>query len=207
MSSNSLTKIYKKRCSKCGNYFDTPVAHGHVCKPCKETPKVFDKICPICHAPFQAHRSNHKYCSLLCRNRAPIPCRQKEVTIKRKNCVICETRFIPEHPSEKYCSEKCRKEANLRFNAAYREKKRVAQLKRSSTNDRRKETVNPDEMPILNKVTNRNDKDKLRKAKVASPDHTQMPFKHYDKKMKCMRFFRSQDKYNNFLETIQNQEA
>ncbi|MGQ7871353.1 hypothetical protein [Sunxiuqinia sp. sy24] len=187
--------------------FEANQPQTRICPACKEKP--LDKVCPVCHTDFRANRSNAIYCSLTCRNRAPIPSRKIPGPIPAKPCGICQEEFTPKHSSEKYCSDACRREAGRRSNAAYQQKlqTRGSSIKRSSTNDRRKETVNAEDIPMLNRVNNRSDRDKLRRAKVKSPDHTKMPFKDYDKKLRIMRYFRTEEKYHKFLKTKQNQDA
>lgn len=154
-----------------------------------------EKQCMRCDQPFTTTNANRKVCD---------PCLEPKCL--DKICQVCNKPFQTTKKHKKYCSDKCSKKGYRLSKMQYMRTQRAQTVKRSSTKDRRKETVNPDEMPILNRVTNRSDKDKLRKAKVKSPDHTQMEFKHYDPRMKIMRFFRTQEKYNKFLETIQNQD-
>ncbi len=155
-----------------------------------------EKQCMRCDRAFTTTNANRKVCDQCL-----------EPGLIDKICQVCNKPFQTTKKHKKYCSEKCSKKGYQSTKVLYMRSKRAQTVKRSSTNDRRKETVDPDEMPILNRVTNRNDKDTLRKAKVTSPDHTQMPFKHYDEKMRCMRFFRTRDKYNKFLKTIENQNS
>ncbi|WP_299576610.1 hypothetical protein [uncultured Sunxiuqinia sp.] len=206
MCTTSLTKTYEKRCVNCGQLFEASQPQTRICFSCKNP---LNKVCPVCKTEFQAKRIDTVYCSTKCRNRAPIPSRQDPGPVPPKSCAICQTDFTPNHSSEKYCSQECRREASRRANAVYQEKlkTRSGSIRRSSTNDRRKETVNAEDMPVLNRVNNRNDRDKLRRAKVKSPDHTKMPFKHYDEKLRIMRYFRTEEKYHNFLETKQKQNA
>lgn len=154
-----------------------------------------EKQCMRCDHSFSTTNANRKVCDQCL-----------EPSLIAKICEVCNKPFQTTKKHKKYCSGPCSKQGYKSMKMLYMRSKRAQEVKRSSTDDRRKETVNPDDMPILNKVTNRNDKDKLRKAKVKSPDHTKMEFKHYDPRMKIMRFFRTREKYNKFLQTIQNQD-
>ena len=197
---------FEKRCQRCGEMFETVKHQVRICDDCREKrPRVYyEKTCPHCGTDFKTNRSDQIYCSHQCTSNSRYRQRKAERT-KLKNCAICDHEFEFRYQAEKYCSDKCRKEAGRIANQAYKERKNNKQLKRSSTNDRRKETVNPENMPVLNRVNNRNDRDKLKKAKIKSPDHTQMPFKYYDEKLRIMRYFRTPEKYNKFLSTLQTE--
>ena len=219
------SEVHERECRNCRQKFLTSNFWKKLCDKCKPPKKEkLNAICVVCEKPFETTRPNQKYCGKKCRNayhiqlqkeirrakskqekKTPPEKKTKEKQIKK--CINCKKHFEPNHSAEKYCSGDCRKEANRIANVQYRIGKSSKKLKRSSTNDRRKETVNPEDMPVLNRVNNRNDRDKLKREKIVSPDHTQMQFKHYDKKLRITRYFRTQEKYNKFLSTIQNQEV
>ena len=121
-----------------------------------------------------------------------------------KVCPACGESFEASLSLKKFCTSEC---AN-KYHAAKRKEARHARglvskrgpYRKSSTKDRKRvENVPVDEMLILNKNPAKSDKDKLKRKNISSPDHAQMPFKVHDPKLRITRYFKTKDKYDNFL--------
>ncbi len=210
-----------RKCKSCRQEFKTSNFWRKLCDDCKKSSKPTRMAtCATCKQPFETTQPRQKFCGKRCRDDfhnqlkkeayvpvAKRPPARKKAKSTTKICAECKKEFVYNHAAEKFCSDTCRAEANRKVKTAYYHRKNPKSIKRSSTNDRRKETVNPEDMPMLNRVSNRNDREKLRRAKIKSPDHTKMEFKHYDPKLRITRFFKTEEKYKHFLKTNQKQEA
>lgn len=86
------------------------------------------KRCELCRATFTARRSDARFCSQSCRQKAA---RKSSAKQRRKAkrvdiCVQCHEPFVAVGPKKQYCSHACRQEA-------YRQRQRIiAELVRLS---------------------------------------------------------------------------
>jgi hypothetical protein len=61
-----------------------------------------ERICEQCGKPFQAKRSDAKYCRQACQKKA-----KRTKILPTKECISCGKIFQPEHGSQIYCSAYC----------------------------------------------------------------------------------------------------
>ena len=69
-------------------------------------PRVKERECHICAAPFHAVHPNAKYCSNTCRN---VAWRRRGPGLQPVACVVDGVVFTPNAPSARFCSDECRR--------------------------------------------------------------------------------------------------
>ncbi len=193
----------------------------------KQEPVVLHKlICEICGKEFLNRKSDTNCCSPECRRKYrlnyskewlrahydPEKRRQRKKTnaFPEKKCKICGSAFTPVRANQVYCSDDCRKEAASRYRREHYQPKprsknynvqhRALSLKRK----KKSEKVLIENMSALNRnITN--DRERLKRKGIRSPDLTKMKYRHYDPVMKITRFFKSKERYQKFLKTLNKQ--
>lgn len=58
-------------------------------------------------------------------------------------------------------------------------------------------------MPQLNQTV-KHDGDRLKAKNITSPDLSKMEYKHFDPVMRTTRFFRNEERYEKYLQTLNN---
>jgi predicted nucleic acid-binding Zn ribbon protein len=127
-----------KPCEVCGEEFQPYRASQRVCNwrcdrvlnrerdnarnrlsPLARPPKPLleKKACAGCGTAFRPIRSNHKYCSASCKEKAyhpgtnPVPAKALAIELL---CAVCDAKFVPVRGNQKYCSPNCRRAQELR---------------------------------------------------------------------------------------------
>lgn len=194
---------------------------------------LIDLTCQICGNSFIARNGSlycSTECKREAKNQKAISRRalikDKVITENRKpvvcTCALCQKQF--ESPRRvKYCSAECRREVKITLQRKYY-KATAAKTTASAYKPRKKAIKNPDQPPVhrqLNKRApkserdaalnmlelNRNapahDREQIEAREIVSPDLSQMEYRFYDPKLRITRFFKTEEKYLNYLKSIQ----
>jgi len=109
-----------KKCVDCGNVFNTPCSQEKRVTRCPECIKkkfigMIEKTCNICGKNFyvsQYRKDSAKYCSRLCKYKAPVTGRK---ILKHKECPQCKKMFMPASLKLIHCSRECYQKSIERF--------------------------------------------------------------------------------------------
>ena len=226
----------EKRCSKCGQNFTPYRFNNSICSLCRITgPRTVN--CLQCGTEFiSTGRGIELLCSDECRRQRKTLMRAKygykeEEKKPGFTCACCHQEF-ENIRKVKYCSAACRAEIHRQKAAARYQAKpqkqvkekaektslsklmpeRVAVEDRSASKGKAKRNPKLEREAALNMIElNRNaplhDRDIIREKQIVSPDLSTMPFRIYDKRLKQTFFFRTEEKYLNYLNKLQNEKT
>lgn len=109
-------------------------------------------------------------------------------------CQICSKEFTPgksenrQHNYRLFCSDDCRLIARRRiYNKSYNKK-----------NNKKTDPVPVEEMSLFANPIKNQDKHRLKKKNIVSPDLSKMLYKYHDKAMKITWYFRTKKKMDHF---------
>jgi len=169
--------------------------------------------CHICGTPFTANKGS-KYCSDACRQeaknkqarqlRSAIPAEIRLKPLVKKTCRHCGIEIMA-GSKVKYCSDACRLEVKRIGSRKLRQKakaKTEPAIHYTRKLNKRKPKAEKDlayAMLELNRAAPKNDREIIDLKNIESPDLSKIEFKAYDKRLRITRFFRSEDRYNEFL--------
>ena len=172
--------------------------------------------CTICGKEFYPRHFNSKICSDACRKHTQLECMRvfRENKPHDSNCANCGKKYHKRHKAL-YCSDQCRKEMSLKKAIEYNNsrKKPVVDLapeiqfanetkpvvERLNKNKPKAESVLVQNMIELNRNAPVHDRDILKKKNIVSPNLAEMEFTFHDKAMRCTYYFKTEEKYINFL--------
>lgn len=98
------------------NVTHSPLKNAHVAATVDRQGGLDDsnqQHCKVCGVVLDGYRSDAKYCSNRCSQRAK---RQRQSTIAKRTCEHCGKPFMPGHASQVYCRTACN-------NASYRQRR------------------------------------------------------------------------------------
>lgn len=215
----------EKHCSKCGQKFTPEYAHRTICDTCKTSGPRTVK-CIQCGTEFT---STGRGVKLLCSDE----CRRMRKNLKRATfgfnpnqitktpqycCAWCNTNFESQR-KVKYCSDNCRNEFKRKhqaeYNAAHKKPPKVKLLKKlkkvvPQKLNKRNPKAEKDaalNMLELNRNAPKHDGEIIKAKQIASPDLSKMEFRIYDKRLKQTFFFRTEERYLNYLNKLKDAEA
>lgn len=206
------SKRKTRTCHVCGKELTAAGYHKFCSKECEsEYRKSLKKVkyCLVCGTQVFGR---YKVCSDECRainNKATAKIRRKKyrkqplmITAK---CAECGNEFTKKRPNTLYCSSTCRNKALLRKRHAKKGTlPRSERIKIPGMLNKKRlpsEKVKVDNMMILNTV-DRSDKERLRLKGIISHDVSTCEFRYFDPVMKITRFFKTRERYEKFIQSI-----
>ena len=176
----NLDKPVKVCCSKCGEQFETTDKTRRLCDYCSTNVKArrtYTTICSECGVSFTTTESRKVTCS-------------DECSRLRKNKQFRS--YYKQNP-ERY------KSASKRQTYAKR--------KTSSGDKRGVENVPVEKMFELNRNAPKHDREIIQRKGIKSPDVSKMEYKVYDPKLRKTTYFRSKERYEEFLQQQDQNQA
>lgn len=212
----STENLHVKYCSdECRKQMQLKFCHKYYLKKQEERPMI--AICLNCKIKFDKVRVYQKFCSDKCREirkqkqKKQYNSNYTETIIKEKSvvkCLHCSIEFEQSHKLERYCSAECRKAVKnkkRRVNKpkVERVKKQKPVIHSTQLNKKklRAEKVLVENMPELNQTV-KHDGDRLKARGIKSPDLSTIELRHYDPVMKTTRFFKTPERYEKYLQTL-----
>lgn len=169
--------------------------------------------CKVCGTKFEQRRGT-RYCDE-CRTKVKAEqtrqFRQQAQKLPKlivlANCAHCGNHF-EKHHATKFCSDRCRNAARNASKEKYRRSiprtDRIPRETKLRKRDRKAERELLETLPELNRNAPKNDREILAQKRIESPDHNQMQFRHYDKKLRITYYFSTEEKLNKHLKKLQD---
>lgn len=169
--------------------------------------------CRVCNTGFTAVKGS-KYCSDTCRQEAKnsqarairaVNTTEKQEHIKTITCRFCSKVFEGK-ARLKYCSDECRAEVKKISNTAHRPPKYKNKSTHSAKPINKKNPKAEKDavyaMLELNRNAPKHDREVITERKIESPDLSAMKFRVPDPKLRIIRFFETEEKYNQYLKKL-----
>lgn len=113
-------------------------------------------------------------------------------------CQICSKEITPgksqnrQHNYRYFCSDECRLIARRRiYNKSYNKK-----------HNKETDPVPVDEMSIFANPVKNQDKHRISKKNIVSPDLSVMPYKYHDKAMRVTWYFKTKQRFERFVRKL-----